>query len=135
MNNPNKVIASISKAHYRTILKASGHRLFADEPEDLGGTASGPSPSEFLAASLASCTAITLRMYADRKGWDMAQADIQVSVLRDRALNITKITRKITLSGTLSEDQRDRLLVIANKCPVHQILSNQIQIESTLLLQ
>ena len=135
MGNPNNVIASIAKAHYRTEISASGHTFIADEPEDLGGTAQGPNPSAFLAASLASCTAITLRMYADRKEWDLTQADIQVSVQRDKALNITQIKREITLSGTLNEEQRDRLLVIANKCPVHQILSNQIQIDSSLMLQ
>ena len=132
MGNPVKVTGSISTAHYRTELTASGHVMISDEGEALGGKDLGPTPSAFLGASLASCTAITLRMYADRKEWDLKQADIHVTVERDREQNITKITRVIELTGDLSETEKERLLAIANKCPVHQMLSNPIEITSAL---
>ena len=127
-----EVKGSIVKAHYRTEITASGHMFISDESVAEGGTDLGPSPSALLAASLASCTAITLRMYADRKGWDLTQADIYVTLTRDVAQNITKISRKIKLSGALNTVERERLLAIANKCPVHQMLTNPIEIISEL---
>lgn len=132
MGNPVKVTGSISTAHYRTEITASGHIMTSDEGEAVGGKDLGPTPAAFLGAALASCTAITLRMYADRKEWDLKQADIQVTVERDREQNITKITREIKLTGDLSETDKERLLVIANKCPVHQMLTNPIEITTTL---
>ena len=133
MDNNMAVHASIGVAHYRTAISASGHILISDEGPDLGGQDAGPTPSAFMAASLASCTAITLRMYADRKGWDLQQADIQVTIMRDKAENITKISREIKLTGKLNAEEKDRLLAIANKCPVHQMLSNPIEINSSLI--
>lgn len=125
------VTAIIGQDHYRTELIASGKTIIADEPEELGGTNAGPAPGEFLMISLASCTAITLRMYADRKKWDVSK--IKVEVASEKIDNTTFFKREISLEGNLEEDQRQRLLQIANSCPVHKVLSNPIEISTRLL--
>jgi putative redox protein len=125
------VTAIIGKDHYRTELIASGKTLVADEPEELGGTNAGPAPGEFLMVSLASCTAITLRMYADRKKWDVSK--IKVEVGSEKVDNRTFFLREISLEGNLDEEQRKRLLQIANSCPVHKTLTNPIEINTKLI--
>lgn len=125
------VTAIIGKEHYRTELIVSGKTVIADEPEELGGTDVGPAPGEFLMISLASCTAITLRMYADRKKWDVSK--IKVEVASEKADNKTLFVREISLEGSLSEEQRQRLLQIANSCPVHKALTNPIAINTKLI--
>ena len=125
------VTAVIGQDHYRTELFASGKTIIADEPEDVGGKNLGPAPGEFLMISLASCTAITLRMYADRKKWSVSK--IKVEVAAERLDNKTLLKREIVLEGNLEEDQRQRLLQIANSCPVHKMLTNPIAINTTLV--
>jgi putative redox protein len=125
------VTAIIGKDHYRTELLTSGKTIYADEPEEVGGTDSGPAPGEFLMISLASCTAITLRMYADRKKWDVTK--IRVEVASQKLEFKMQFTREISLVGNLDEDQRQRLLQIANSCPVHKTLTNPIEIETSLV--
>jgi putative redox protein len=124
------VTAIIGKEHYRTELLVSGKTVIADEPEELGGTDAGPAPGEFLMMSLASCTAITLRMYADRKKWDVSK--IKVEVASEKADSKTIFVREISLEGSLDESQRQRLLQIANSCPVHKTLTNPIEINTNL---
>ena len=123
-------IARIGKDHFKTEIISNGHLVIADEPTDLGGTSQGFSPTEFLLAALASCTAITLRMYADRKKWLLDR--IQVEVNFEKLDNKTLFTREILLEGALEESQRERLLQIANACPVHKIISNPIEINTRL---
>lgn len=125
------VTAIIGQDHFRTEVIASGKTVIADEPEELGGTNSGPAPGEFLLISLASCTAITLRMYADRKKWDVSK--IKVEVASEKIDNKTFFKREISLEGNLEEDQRQRLLQIANACPVHKALTNPIEIDTRLI--
>lgn len=124
------VTAIIGKEHYRTELIASGKSVIADEPEEVGGTNAGPAPGEFLLISLASCTAITLRMYADRKKWAVDKIRVEVSFVKAEFKTI--FTREIYLDGNLSADERQKLLEIAEKCPVHKTLSNPIEIETKL---
>lgn len=124
------VRAIIGEDRYRTELTVSGKTVIADEPEDLGGTNLGPAPGEFLMISLASCTAITLRMYADRKQWPVTQ--IQVEVAMEKEESTTVFQREIFLAGELTDEQRERLLQIANACPVHKTLSNPIRIDTRL---
>jgi putative redox protein len=124
------VIASIGRDHYRTELIVSGKKVIADEPTELGGGDEGPAPGEFLLMSLASCTAITLRMYADRKQWDVDQISVEVSF--EKIDNKTVFQREIFLNGKLDEDQRKRMLQIANSCPVHKVLSNPIEINTLM---
>jgi putative redox protein len=98
-----------------------GHTLVVDEPRERGGTDTGPRPTQLLAASLAGCTAITVEMYADRKGWDLGQVEVDVDVSYDGLVPST-FDVQLKLPRELSEEQRRRLLTIAAKCPVHKIL-------------
>ena len=124
------ISATIGLDHYKTELVTPGHNALADEAEDKGGTNLGPAPGEFLMMSLASCTAITLRMYADRKKWPVEKIRIEVS---SEKLNDTTIfRRKVYLEGTLDETQRQRMLQIANSCPVHKTLTHPIEIKTEL---
>jgi putative redox protein len=109
------------------------HRLIADEPEDHGGSNAGPRPTELLAASLASCTAITIEMYADRKQWDLGEVEVAVDYGEPSAGGTASFEVKITVPAQLSEEQRDRILVIAGKCPVHRTLAAQdVKIDDSL---
>ena len=125
------VTAIIGKDHYRTEILAGGKTVVADEPEEVGGKDEGPAPGEFLLISLASCTAITLRMYADRKKWPVDK--IRVEVASERSELKTNFIRHVYLEGSLTEEQRQRLLEIANACPVHKVLSHPIEINTKLL--
>ena len=124
------VTAIIGREAYRTELLTNEHHLIADEAEEVGGKNMGPTPGEFLMVSLASCTAITLRMYADRKRWSVEK--IRVEVTSDKIDKTTVLTRHVYLEGTLDDDQRARLLQIANACPVHKVLTNPIEIKTEL---
>ena len=100
------------------------HKLVADEPADLGGTDEGPSPTRLLMASLAACTAITIEMYAERKGWELD--DVEVEVEPDTEGPSPKgFTVTIKVPKELPEEQRERLLEIAGKCPVHRALTHE----------
>ena len=99
------------------------HKLVADEPTDAGGNDEGPSPTRLLAASLAACTAITIEMYAERKEWDLD--DVEVEVEPDRDDQPKGFTVTIKVPKELPEEQRERLLQIAAKCPVHRALSHE----------
>lgn len=127
------VKATIGKDHYKTILVSDTNTLIADEPIHAEGTDLGFSPAELLASALASCTAITLRMYADRKEWPLEQVDVVVTFQRDNEHNISNMNRSIGLHGALSQEQRDRLLHIANQCPIHKTLTNPISVKTHLL--
>jgi len=98
-----------------------GHTLVVDEPEDRGGTDTGPRPTQLLAASLAGCTAITVEMYADRKGWEVGAIEVDVDVAYDGTVPSTYAVA-LKLPAELSDEQRQRLLVVAAKCPVHKVL-------------
>lgn len=124
--------ASIGTHHYRTTLASAGNMYIADEPVSDGGGDEGFSPSELLASALAACTCITLRMYADRKGWPLDDVQVAVEFTRDNALNESNITRNISLVGQLSPEQRARLLTIANSCFIHKTLTHPINIHTSL---
>jgi putative redox protein len=98
-----------------------GHSLVVDEPIEVGGTDSGPSPTRLLAASLAGCTAITVEMYADRKGWDVGSLEVDVDLVYDGVVP-SAFAVALKLPPELSDDQRERLLTVAAKCPVHKVL-------------
>ena len=120
--------ASITSTHYSVKLQDGRHEFIADEPIAKGGGDTGPAPDEILEASLASCTAITLRMYADRKEWKVTEIDVTVSL--ERIDSKTIFTRSIKLEGEIDETQRERLLQIAKACPVSKTLLGEIEINS-----
>ena len=102
------------------------HHLIADEPRDSGGDDDGPSPQELLAASLASCTAITMEMYAQRKGWNTDGMEIDVDYTPADRGSPTRFNLVMRMPAHLTEDQVDKLQVIAAKCPVHRTLEGEV---------
>jgi putative redox protein len=110
------------------------HTLVADEPRDEGGEDSGPSPQELLAASLASCTAITIEMYAKRKGWDVGDVAVHVDYEPAQRGSPTRFRMTVDLPKELPEDQRERLMQIGAKCPVHRVLEGEVMFEETVEL-
>ncbi|MDW8331958.1 MAG: OsmC family protein [Cyclobacteriaceae bacterium] len=125
-------VAEIGNEHYLTQLtNTRGHNLVADEPSDVGGTDQGPRPGDFVRMGLAACTAITLRMYADRKNWPVEKIKVKVSNAPFDGRK-TVFHTEIEITGKVDEDQRARLLQIAKLCPVHKMLTNPIETETTL---
>lgn len=123
----------IKNDHYRMQVKSgSGNSLIADEPVEVGGKNLGFSPDELLCAALGACTSATLRMYADRKKWPLEQVEVLVSFERQNLFSETNIQRRIIFTGDLSNEQKEKLKEIADKCPLHKTLSNPIQIETFL---
>jgi putative redox protein len=110
------------------------HTVVADEPKDEGGEDSGPSPQELLAASLASCTAITMEMYARRKGWDIGEVSVQVDYEPAQRGSPTRFTMRVDLPKELPDEQRERLMQIGAKCPVHRVLEGEVMFEETVEL-
>lgn len=127
------VIGSINREHYLTKISAGENTIFSDEPVWNGGTEKGMNPFELLAASLIACTCATMRMYIDRKKWEVDGIEVEVDLERSEDAKTTSLDRRITLIGNISEEQRERLLVIANSCPVHRILTHQIDIKTRLI--
>jgi len=127
-----KVTATIGRDHYKTVLETEINSFVADETVSNGGKSEGFTPHELMSAALASCTTITLRMYADRKKWMLEEVNASVSFVKESGSETT-LACEIELKGNLSEEQRSRLLEIANLCPVHKILSNPIQLNTRLI--
>ena len=116
---------------YATQLVVGHHHTVADEPVDLGGGDTGPAPDEILLSALGACTAITLRMYAERKQWPLEGVEVKLGYA-ERGKDKPVITRQVELRGKLDAGQRERLLQIANACPVHKILTGSVEIPTTL---
>jgi len=126
-------ITELDRSTYKTKIFAAGHFIYADEPEDMGGTDEGMPPAALLLASLGSCTAITLRMYADRKNIPLDSIKIHLAISREDQLDEGKtITVKLELNGDLTTDELNRLVEISEKCPIHKILTNPIRIATVL---
>lgn len=116
---------------YATQLVIGHHHLVADEPIDLGGGDTGPAPDELVLGALGACTAITLRMYAQRKQWPLESVEVKLDYA-SRDKEKTVIRRTVHLAGPLDEAQRERLLQIANACPVHRILTGAVEVPTAL---
>jgi putative redox protein len=127
-----KVKAVIGQTDFKTDVFTETNSIISDEPLDNGGQDRGFNPYELLASSLASCTCATLKMYLNRKDWEVKEIIVEVTLERDKENNITNLNRKIAFEGNLTDEQQQRLLGIANACPVHKILTNPIQITTSL---
>ncbi len=139
-----QVVASLDGADkFTTQIKAGKHYLIGDEPESYGGNDFGPTPYDFVSAGLASCTAMTIKMYADRKNWKIDEVNVHIKHSKQHAEDcgaceestsskIDQFDRVIELKGDLDESQKQRLLEIANKCPVHKTLLSEVKIETKL---
>ena len=138
----NRVTVRTGSEGYLTDIATGQHRLLADEPESVGGTDLGPTPYDYLLASLGACTTMTLRMYADHKGLPLEEVKVHLEHNKVHkedcedsekpSAKIDKIDRVIELKGDLNESQRQRMLEIADRCPVHKTLHNEIVVESKL---
>jgi putative redox protein len=125
-----EIHANLGSSDFRMDLRTDSHQWVADEPEELGGTHTGPNPYELLLSSLSSCSAITMKMYANRKNWAVEGIHVHCFLVKDEAGGPNRILRDIAIDGELDNDQKARLIQIANLCPVHKMLSSGISIET-----
>ena len=129
----NDIIGQIGVQKYHCTITWRNGNLIMDEPESIGGRDLGPDPYSTLLASLAGCTLSTLRMYIDRKGWDIPEINIALNLAQETSTElITTITRNISFPKTIETDIKNRLLIIAEKCPISKILKNEIVINTTI---
>jgi putative redox protein len=138
-----EVVVHGSAAGFAQEITVGSHRLSSDEPVQAGGTDSGPSPYDLILSALGSCTSMTLGMYARRKAWPLESVTVRLRNSRIHAVDcaecetkegmLDRIELDIELRGTLSAEQRSKLLEIANKCPVHRTLVSEINIRTRLL--
>jgi putative redox protein len=115
-------------------IETRGHQLVSDEPTEQGGEDRGPTPQELLAASLAGCTAITIEMYAKRKGWDLGDVEVECDYAQADGGRQTLFKLTLRLQSGLNEDQLRRLELIAAKCPVHRTLTGEVKFEQRVEL-
>ena len=136
-DNPCATVES-SDGTYAQLIKARVHEWAAGEPRDIGGTDNGPTPYELLLSALGACTSITLEMYAARKGWPLAKVHVTLEHSKEERAGenggkpVDMIDRIVRLEGPLDDEQRMKLIEIAEKCPVHRTLTNQININTLL---
>ena len=137
------------KEGFRTQITAGQHQLIADEPKEAGGTDEGPSPYELLLASLGACTAMTLKMYVERKKLPVTDVEVLLtfdrihiddceSCVKEERLNdqqVQHISRLIYVTGDVTEEQKERLLYIAGRCPVHVTLHSNPHVEDALIVR
>ncbi|HWR92451.1 MAG TPA: bifunctional alpha/beta hydrolase/OsmC family protein, partial [Desulfobacterales bacterium] len=138
----NRITARTGSGGFLTEVMVNRHSLVADEPLAAGGTDQGPSPFDLLVAALGACTAMTLRMYADRKAWPLEAATVRLKHAKIHAADcetcetregmLDRIEREIEIEGPLDPDQKQRLLQIADRCPVHRTLTSEVQITTRL---
>ncbi|MEM6893285.1 MAG: bifunctional alpha/beta hydrolase/OsmC family protein [Bacteroidota bacterium] len=142
LRSKHQVVASLDQAEmFTTQLKLGNHFVMADEPTDFGGQNFGPSPYELVSAGLAACTAMTMQMYARRKQWPLNNVEVHVSYGKEHAIDcehceeanskIDTFKREIKMVGDLDSAQKQKLMQIADKCPVHKTLHNETQVLST----
>ena len=139
----NEVAARTRGGAFRTELNVAGHALLADEPQGVGGADDGPSPYELLSAALASCTSMTLMMYARHKGLPLDAVTVRVNHDKIHAKDcedcetsagrIDEFRRELFIEGDLTDEQRQRMVEIADRCPVHRTLLGEIKIRTTLM--
>jgi putative redox protein len=136
-DNPCATVES-ADGDYAQLIKARVHEWAAGEPVDVGGIDNGPMPYELLLSALGACTSITLEMYAARKGWPLTKVHValehskEVRAGENDGKPVDMIDRVVRLEGPLDEEQRAKLIEIAEKCPVHRTLTNQININTLL---
>lgn len=125
-----QAVSSTASGKFRQDVRIGPHALVADEAVAQEGTDAGPAPHEYLLAALATCTSMTVKVYADRKGWSLRRVEVSVDGAHEDGAFVMR--RHVVVDGDLDDEQRARLLEIANKCPVHKTLSGTIRIATDL---
>ena len=124
----------LGESGFKSTVSVGGHEFISDEPESLGGTDLGPSPYELIASGLGACTVMTIRMYANIKKWDLKGVSVNVTHRKedseDGKVKVDVFNREIQFVGDFDEKQHERMLIIADKCPVHKTLSASAKIET-----
>ena len=138
-----EVVVRGGKSGLRQEVEAGGHRWVADEPTSVGGAGEGPTPYDLLLGALGACTSMTLRLYADRRKWPLEDVVVRLRhhrIHRDDCVNcdkqdtsIERVERTLELKGPLTDEQRTRLLEIAERCPVHQTLQHNLDVRTSLV--
>ena len=138
MATNNEVVIRAGREKYRTEITAAGQTIVSDEPASAGGAGGAPTPYDLLLGSIGACTAMTLRMYADRKGWPLENVIIRLRTAQshaadcvncvDKPVGVHAIEREVELVGALDDEQRERLTLIADRCPVKQTIERGIRI-------
>lgn len=138
MAQPNEVVVRAGDRGFTTEISTGGHTLVSDQPTASGGTNAGPSPYDYILAALGSCTAMTIRIFADRRGWPLEGVSVRLRQSRVyekdceecdvKKVGIDQIEREIDLAGPLTDEQQEGLLRIADRCPVGQTLANGIRV-------
>ncbi len=119
---------------YTHEVEVDGHTIIADEPADAGGNDEGPSPTRLLIASLAACTATTVEMYADRKGWELGAVEVEAELISAERDEPARYSVEVRIPAPLTDEQAERVRTIAGKCPVHRILTGAVEIEDRVEL-
>jgi putative redox protein len=144
-NNPNNIVEveETLTGRYSQNMRSGRHVLTADEPESVGGNDAGPGPYEYLLMGLGACTSMTIRMYAERKQLPLKRVKVRLGHQKihaddcadceTREGKVDEITREIILEGDLTDEQRQKLLEIANRCPVHRTLTSEIKVRTRLV--
>jgi putative redox protein len=125
------MVSAKRKENITIELQAREHTVLADEGAKVGGTDLGPTPHEILEMALAACTSMTVQMYANHKQWPLESCDVKVQIVAESTEG-TQIQRTVSFRGNLDSEQKTRLLDIANKCPIHKLLSHPIQIQTEM---
>lgn len=139
-NGPRQILEGVEVTEtgvgrFQVEVRAAGTTFLADEPESVGGLGSGPNPYDLLSSALGACTAMTIRLYANRKAWPLRAVTVRVLHHSNGLEAKDRFAREIVLDGELTGDQRRRLLEIAERCPVHQTLERGSQVISVLAEQ
>lgn len=121
---------SSTRSHYQQQIGIRQFQLAADEPIEVGGADTGPTPTEYVLAGLGACKTMTIQMYAERKGWPVE--NISVDITLEKTPDGTQVHALLTLEGDLTDEQRQRMKEIGDRCPVHKLLSNSLTIQTTL---
>lgn len=141
-NDPGTVVVTEKDGGWAQVVNAGRHTLYGDEPAKYGGTDTGPSPYDYLLVALGTCTSMTIRMYAKRKGWPLEKVAVRLRHDKIHAQDceqcelkegmLDRIEREIEVTGPLDDEQRQRLLEIAERCPVHRTLTQEVHVTSSL---
>ncbi len=125
------VNGTLGDENYLMEIKTTHHTIKVDEPVSIGGSDSYPNPPQYLLSALASCTAITIKMYANNKGWDVGNIDVDVKlkIVQSEGKSINKITKAVTFENSLDKSQVQRLLQIGSKCPISKLLEQPVEME------